>query len=152
MAQCTGGTIHDLKWDHKHDAALRFLKHAADRSVGRGVIAAELDRVLAIILNIFGDDLIDVHRNPDKWYRDFAKDLSTELHRLKPSLNESEAAQIAQELQTELMTAANKWKLGDPEKPRTEDVLNVLEHILFRHRVIHNSPKQPTPISLREEV
>ena len=150
MAQVTGGTIHDLNWNHKRDAVLRFVSHTADQCVSQGATVAELDRLLATILYIFGDDLIDVHCNPDKWFRDFPKDLSTELRRLKPSLDESQFIEIAEQLRAEVTVAADQWKLGNPENPRTSDVLNVLEHVLFRHRVIHNHPKNATPTSLRK--
>ena len=149
MAQVTGGTIYDFTWDRKHDAALRILTRAADRCAGSGTAAVALDKILAVILNIFGDDLFDQHRNPERWSRRVAQDLSTELYRLKPDLNPSDVADVAQQLQAEANSAAKRWALGDPENPATADLLNVLEHILFRHRIIVNAPKHQTPTSLQ---
>jgi len=79
------------------------------------------------------------------------KDLFTELRLSKPELKQSETADVAQQLQAEVISAAEMWTLGDPEKPPTVDLLNVLENILFNHRIIRNPPKNATPISLRPQ-
>jgi hypothetical protein len=149
MAQVVGGTTYDFEWDRTHDAALEFLARTADRCAGVGTAKVAIDQVVAIILHIFGERYLNYTRSPQYWAR-VAQDLPEELCRLKPELKPSEVEDVARQLQAEAKSAAEGWALGDPENPPTSDLLNVLEHILFHHRITRNPPKHPTPTSLRE--
>jgi len=149
MAQVVGGSMYDFEWDRKHDAALLVLSREADQCVGAGLDAHRSDRAVAATLRIFGDRFLNRNysRSPEEWCR-VVEDVPAELLRLKPQLDLGEITEITQQLRSETAVAADKWALGDPENPPTADVLNVLEHVLFRHRVIKNPPKYRTPTSL----
>jgi len=151
MAQVCGGTTFDFIAQRKHDAAHRVLVRAADLWATRRCDALSVDGLAAVLLRIFLSrwsqygGLRDETRPLDAWLAivGTAAQEAASFSSEHPSV--SGALPL---IHAELSFAADQWLLGDPEQPPTSHALNVIEHLLFTHRLSLRPPAPRLPTTL----
>lgn len=151
MAQVCGGTTFDFIARRKHDAARRILSRAADLWATHGREALCLDALIAVLLRIFLSRWSEYRDLPDE-----TRPLEAWLPLVRVAAQEAESFAVEQPtvidalplIDAELSVAAEQWLLGDPEQPPTAHALNVVEHVLFLHRLTHRPavPRLPTTL------
>jgi hypothetical protein len=154
MAQVCGGTTFDFVARRKHEAAQKVLSRAADIWAANEREALSVDSVIAIILRIFLSrwseygGLRQEGRTLEQWLALVStaqKEADTLVSSVAPAKN---VADVLSLLSAEISFAAEQWSLGNPEQPPTAHALNAVEHILFKHKLVHRppSPKLPTTV------
>jgi hypothetical protein len=161
MAQVCGGPGFDLASERKHDVAQRILSRAADISAaGKGSL--QIDSLLAVLLRIylsrwteFGGILRTKIYNLSDYVaahsiRDEARALEFWLPMVGTPQQEGEdlvpfskrgiLPGLLTSLRVELSRAVDQWKLGDPESPPTLSVLQKIEHLLFKEKLLRRPP------------
>ena len=150
MAQVCGGTTFDFSARRRHDAAQRMVCRAADLLATRGRDAVDLDALIAILLRIFlsrwaeySSAAAEETHSLESWLRFVST--SPALKAESWVLQHPTVTDALPVMRTELSFAVEQWLLGNPEQPPTSHALNVIEHILFIHRLYSRPPAPGLP-------
>lgn len=154
MAQVCGDSSFDFVWSRQHDTALGVLRNAANLWATHGTHALSTDAVIAVLLRIYLSEWPRVGsirretRDLHSWLQ-LVGPAREEVRTLRPNASSEVAARTLCALNRELLGAINEWVMGDPESPPTTHALNVVEHILFIHKMTRRpgSPKKPSSIA-----
>jgi len=136
----------DGSWQVCCDLALRLLQKAADGWYGHGedhyepgALLAVLLRVLSLggveLLPVYWEDRGAIDHTLDEWLQIVASPVE-ELRRLRPSLDYSDAANVAGFLAGILDDARRSWVCDSPEEPATSGVLDSIIEELYRTRIV----------------
>ncbi len=144
MAQVTGGSDFDDVWEDKIEASRLILQEFSDGVAARSNEEISSDKILPVILKIFSQRYSwagNPKRKPLQEWQKIVTSIRLALRNLKPKAAELELELIESQLQELSRKAIESWREGDPEFPKTRDVLNDIVRILFNYRLIKNPPR-----------
>lgn len=168
MAQVTGTSTFDVVARHKRESAQRVLARAADLWAGHGRDSLSVDSVVAVMLRIYlslwhqHGNLHEKSHSLETWLplvgspeQEANSLIFTVVNKsylqnppAKPAADAQTICQVLDLLRGELAAAAEQWLRGYPEQPPTAHAINVVEHILFTHKLSRRpaDPKLPTTL------
>jgi len=142
-------------WDRQHNVALGVLRKAADAWATHGLNALSSDAIIAVLLRIYLSEwpefggIRSETRDLESWLQLVAT-ASDEVRSLRPNANREAATKLLCAIEDEFSDAISQWALGNPESPATTHALNVIEHILFIHKLTSRPGSSKMPTSLIE--
>lgn len=153
MAQVCGGTSFDYQWERVHEVALGVLKKAADSWASDGTDAVSVDAVIAVLLRVYLSEwpmyggIRREARDLQSWL-DLVGTANEEIVNLGKKASSEIRARVLRVLAVVLSSAVRQWSLGNPESPSTARALNVIEHVLFTHKLTRRPPRSKLPPGL----
>lgn len=154
MAQVCGGTTYDIVWGYKLASALRVVRSAADLWSARGADAMRAEELLAVLFRIFSDNWlggIECEARGLAGWRPLVSSTLAEGRKLNPKAPVEAVERAIEGVADELRFAVGRWAEGDPERPATEHVLNVVVNVLFKGGLVLRPANPRLPLTLDRE-